>query len=117
MRRAFIHTILPAARPGAFIITGDLVDGKTHLGRGLQQEVEWQVGRAPVPLRWSSLLDLVNKLIWVTGILSTGRRTELLLMTLWAVDTYLKARYMTSAAIMMSLMCQSGALNLLTFLD
>ncbi len=35
--------VLASSQPGALLITGDLVDGKTLLGRGQQIEEEWQV--------------------------------------------------------------------------
>jgi hypothetical protein len=35
--------VLLSTAPGALLITGDLTDGKTQLGRGQQLEEEWQV--------------------------------------------------------------------------
>lgn len=45
--RLFARTVLAASHPGALLITGDLVDGKTLLGRGQQSEEEWQVTKHP----------------------------------------------------------------------
>lgn len=41
--RLFARMVLASSQPGALLITGDLVDGKTLLGRGQQIEEEWQV--------------------------------------------------------------------------
>jgi hypothetical protein len=43
MRRTFARTVLLGLQPGALLITGDLIDAKTRLGRGRQWEEEWQV--------------------------------------------------------------------------
>ena len=36
--------MLSGLQPGALLITGDLIDAKSRLGRGQQWEEEWQVG-------------------------------------------------------------------------
>ncbi len=41
--RTFARTVLSGLQPGALLITGDLIDAKTRLGRGQQWEEEWQV--------------------------------------------------------------------------
>jgi hypothetical protein len=41
--RDFSHEILRPVSPYAILISGDLVDAKTHLKRGQQNESEWQV--------------------------------------------------------------------------
>lgn len=41
----FASEILRPLAPGALVLTGDLVDGKTRLMRGAQDEGEWQVSR------------------------------------------------------------------------
>lgn len=41
----FASSILQPMVPGALVLTGDLVDGKTKLLRGAQDEGEWKVGR------------------------------------------------------------------------
>lgn len=41
--RHFAQAVLKPVAPGALMITGDLVDAKTKLKRGLQNETEWQV--------------------------------------------------------------------------
>lgn len=41
--RHFAQAVLKPMAPGALMITGDLVDAKTKLKRGLQNETEWQV--------------------------------------------------------------------------
>lgn len=43
--RLFARTVLAASQPGALLITGDLTDGKTRIGRGQQLEEEWKVRR------------------------------------------------------------------------
>jgi hypothetical protein len=40
----FASNILRPLAPGALLLTGDLVDGKTKLMRGAQDAGEWQVG-------------------------------------------------------------------------
>lgn len=45
--RHFARAVLKPVAPGALMITGDLVDAKTKLMRGLQNETEWQVGPQP----------------------------------------------------------------------
>ena len=42
-RRLFAGTVLAGLEPGALLLTGDLVDGKTALGRGHQLKTEWEV--------------------------------------------------------------------------
>lgn len=42
--RTFARTVLSGLQPGALLITGDLIDAKSRLGRGQQWEEEWQVG-------------------------------------------------------------------------
>ena len=42
-RRLFAATVLAGLEPGALLLTGDLVDGKTALGRGHQLKTEWEV--------------------------------------------------------------------------
>lgn len=39
----FASKILRPLAPGALVLTGDLVDGKTKLLRGAQDEGEWKV--------------------------------------------------------------------------
>ena len=41
--RTFARTVLSGLQPGALLITGDLIDAKSRLGRGQQREEEWQV--------------------------------------------------------------------------
>ena len=41
--RLFAGTVLAGLEPGALLLTGDLVDGKTALGRGHQLKTEWEV--------------------------------------------------------------------------
>jgi len=43
--RHFAQAVLKPMAPGALMITGDLVDAKTKLKRGLQNETEWQAYR------------------------------------------------------------------------
>ncbi|CAL8465131.1 g4666 [Coccomyxa elongata] len=48
--RLFARTVLASSQPGALLITGDLVDGKTLLGRGQQIEKEWQTYRTALDM-------------------------------------------------------------------
>ena len=41
--QAIAQTVLAAAKPGALLITGDLTDAKSQIGRGEQLEQDWQV--------------------------------------------------------------------------
>lgn len=41
----FASNVLRHLSPGALLLTGDLVDGKTKLMRGAQDAGEWQVSR------------------------------------------------------------------------
>jgi len=47
-RRLFAGTVLAGLAPGALLLTGDLVDGKTAIGRGHQLKPEWEA-RTCVP--------------------------------------------------------------------
>ena len=47
--RLFAGSVLAGLAPGALLLTGDLVDGKTAIGRGHQLKPEWEVRRARLP--------------------------------------------------------------------
>ena len=49
MCRLFAGSVLAGLAPGALLLTGDLVDGKTAIGRGHQLKPEWEVRRARLP--------------------------------------------------------------------